>query len=117
MELTDSGSIQEELNELPQTICCTMRFSTDRPESIFDAHSNLLIPPLSEDLIFNILKHVLNNESIHKSMKSAKKIYGENVGKKIIEYLIREMNSNASIFRWTHQTLYNLPDEEDIDYL
>ena len=29
MELTDSGSIQEELNELHQTFCCTIRFSTD----------------------------------------------------------------------------------------
>ena len=117
MELTDSGSIQEELNELPRTICCTMRFSTDRPESIFDAHSNLLIPPFSEELIYNMVKYVLNNESIHKSMKAAKRIYGENVGKKIIEHLIREMNTNAPIFRWTHQTLFNLPDEEEIDYL
>jgi len=39
------------------------------------------------------------------------------VGKKIIEHLIREMNTNAPIFRWTHQTLFNLPDEEEIDYL
>lgn len=117
MELTDSGSIQEELNELRQTFCCTIRFSTDRPESIFDAHSNLLAPPYSEEILFNLVNHIINSESLQKSMRAAKKIYGENVGKKIIEHLIQEMNKNAKTFRWTHQTLYNLPDEEDLDYL
>ena len=117
MELTDSGSIQEELNELHQTFCCTVRFSTDRPETIFDAHSNLLVPPYSEELLFNLVEYIMNSDSLQKSMRTAKKIYGENVGKKIIEHLIQEMNCNAKTFRWTHQALYDLPDEEDLDYL
>lgn len=117
MEFTDSGSIQEELNELPDTLCCTMRFSTDRPESVFDAHSNVLIPPYSEELMTNLLNLILNSESIQKTMKNSKKIYGTDVGKQIIEYLIKEMNSEASPFRWTHQTLYKLPKEDDFEYL
>ncbi len=116
MELTDSGSIQEELNELSDTICCTMRFSTDRPESIFDAHSNILIPPFSEDLMYNLLIHIIDSENIQKKMKKSKKIYGTNVGKRIIEYLIQEMNTNAMPFQWTHQALFNLPKEDDVDY-
>ncbi|NVM52482.1 MAG: UDP-N-acetylglucosamine 2-epimerase [Candidatus Helarchaeota archaeon] len=117
MEFTDSGSIQEELNELPDTLCCTMRFSTDRPESIFDAHSNILIPPYSEDFMTNILKFIINSDSIQKSMKSAKKIYGTDVGKHIIQYLKKEMTSEATPFRWTHQTLFKLPKEDDFEYL
>ncbi|MFX1295340.1 MAG: UDP-N-acetylglucosamine 2-epimerase [Promethearchaeota archaeon] len=116
MELTDSGSIQEELNELSETICCTVRFSTDRPESIFDAHSNVLIPPFSEDLLFNLLQCIINSENIQKKMRKSKKIYGTGVGKRIIEYLKQEMNSNASPFQWTHQSLYKLPEENDLDY-
>ena len=117
MELTDSGSIQEELNELSETICCTMRFSTDRPESIFDAHSNVLIPPFSEDLMYNLLQYIINSEYIQKTMKKSKKIYGIDVGKCIIEHLIHVMNSNANPFQWTHQALYKLPEEDDdIDY-
>ena len=43
-ELTDSGSMQEELNEL-KIPALTVRYNTDRPETVFDAHSNLLVPP------------------------------------------------------------------------
>ena len=117
MEFTDSGSIQEELNELSDTFCCTMRFSTDRPESVFDAHSNLVIPPYSSELMTNLLKCILDSDSIQKQMKYSKKIYGTEVGKQIIEYIIKEMNSDASPFRWTHQTLFKLPKEDDLDYL
>ncbi len=45
-ELTDSGSMQEELNYLSKP-CLTVRFNTDRPETVFEARSNLLVPPYS----------------------------------------------------------------------
>ncbi|NVM29090.1 MAG: UDP-N-acetylglucosamine 2-epimerase [Candidatus Helarchaeota archaeon] len=118
MEFTDSGSIQEELNEISDTICCTMRFSTDRPESVFDAHSNVLIPPFSDEFMVNLINYIYNSDSLQKGMKNSKKIYGEDVGKKIFQYLIGEMNSKANPFRWNHQTLFKLPkEEEDFDYL
>ncbi|MHA1264560.1 MAG: UDP-N-acetylglucosamine 2-epimerase [Candidatus Helarchaeota archaeon] len=117
MEFTDSGSIQEELNEISTTLCATMRFSTDRPESIFDAHSNVLIPPYSAELMTHLLECITNSESIQKTMYHSKKIYGRFVGRKILEFLLQEMNSGSSPFRWTHQTLFKLPKEDDFDYL
>lgn len=117
MELTDSGSIQEELNEITEVLCCTARFSTDRPESIFDAHSNVLIPPFSEELMSNLVKCVIDSEDIQNTMKKSKKIYGIDVGKQIIEYLRTVMSSNDTPFRWAHQTLFNLPDEDNPEYL
>lgn len=117
MEFTDSGSIQEELNELSNTFCCTMRFSTDRPESIFDAHSNVLIPPYSPELMTSLLKYIINSDSIQKTMRHSKKLYGQSVGKQIMEYLNKEMLSGTTPFRWSHQTLYNLPKDDDFDYL
>ena len=49
--LTDSGSMQEELNHIDETICLTARFSTDRPETVFDANTNLLVPPISGQFV------------------------------------------------------------------
>lgn len=47
---TDSGGLQEEANVLGVP-CFTSRFSTDRPETILEARTNLLVPPISGDFI------------------------------------------------------------------
>ncbi|MGH9974844.1 MAG: UDP-N-acetylglucosamine 2-epimerase, partial [Nitrososphaeraceae archaeon] len=45
LELTDSGSMQEELLYFPNVASVTVRLNTDRPETVFDAMDNILAPP------------------------------------------------------------------------
>lgn len=80
---TDSGSMQEETNSLgiPGVV---LRFNSDRPEAIFNG-SNILAPPIREDIIFKIIKEVYENDSLNRKMRKTKKIYGKNVGKNIVE--------------------------------
>ncbi|MCD6484224.1 MAG: UDP-N-acetylglucosamine 2-epimerase [Candidatus Odinarchaeota archaeon] len=116
-EFTDSGSIQEELNELNDVLCLTARFNTDRPETIFDAHSNVLVPPVSGDTIFSLINHIMNSDEIQATMKKSKRIYGTNVGEKIITFLMNEMNKDALTFRWVHQRLWDLGNEKSPTFL
>lgn len=98
--LTDSGSMQEEMNEIGKP-CLTCRFSTDRPETVFIAHSNILVPPTSGEVISKIVKNVHDREIMTKT----KKIYGEEVGKNIIGHVERILNNDANMFRWSHEEL------------
>ena len=116
-ELTDSGSIQEELNEITDVLCLTVRYNTDRPESVFDAKSNLLVPPASGDFIEKFVSYVTSENDAVSQMKKANKIYGVNVGKEIISFLLKEMTHDAYPFKWAHQQLWNLPSERSPDYL
>ena len=118
-ELTDSGSIQEELNEIQKVLCLTLRFNTDRPESVSDAHSNILIPPSTPENILNTVEHIRNDNEIIKTMRSAKKIYGEKVGQKIMNWLLEEMEKGVKPFSWAHERIYgqDTEDEETVDFL
>lgn len=118
-ELTDSGSIQEELNEIQKVLCLTLRFNTDRPESIFDAHSNVLVPPSTGDNIVKIIDYIRNDSETIKTMQNAKRIYGEKVGEKIMDWLIEEMEKKARPFSWAHERIYgpDSKDEETVDFL
>ncbi|MEA2069943.1 MAG: UDP-N-acetylglucosamine 2-epimerase [Asgard group archaeon] len=117
-ELTDSGSIQEELNEIQDVLCLTLRFNTDRPESVFDAHSNVLVPPSSEENIVKIIQHIRNDTEIVKTMRSAKKLYGERVGEKIMDWLLEEMNQQKRPFSWAHERIYGQdPSDKTVDFL
>jgi len=117
-ELTDSGSIQEELNEIQKVLCLTLRFNTDRPESVFDAKSNVLIPPASAANIVRLVDFIKNDDATIKTMRSAKKIYGEKVGEKIMDWLLEEMEKKAKPFSWAHERIYGQStDEETVDFL
>ncbi|HKU49149.1 MAG TPA: UDP-N-acetylglucosamine 2-epimerase, partial [Nitrososphaera sp.] len=54
-EMTDSGSMQEELLYFPKVLSLTVRLNTDRPETVFDAKSNVLLPPVNRHWIVSIL--------------------------------------------------------------
>ncbi len=51
-EITDSGSMQEELLYFPKVCSFTVRLNTDRPETIFNARGNLLIPPINRAWLY-----------------------------------------------------------------
>lgn len=115
--LTDSGGVQEELNLIGKA-CMTCRLTTDRPETVFDAKSNILVPPASKDMLVKMINHISDNESLRKRMESSKKLYGSNVGKKFISIVAGLMESNDKPFKWAHDTLKLWRDDEKgIDYL
>ncbi|NHJ86171.1 MAG: UDP-N-acetyl glucosamine 2-epimerase [Asgard group archaeon] len=118
-ELTDSGSIQEELNEIQKVLCLTLRFNTDRPESVFDAKSNVLVPPANSENIVKIINFIKADSEIIKTMRSAKKIYGEKVGEKIMDWLLEEMEKKVKPFTWAHERIYGQDphDVETVDFM
>src|SRR3989338_2946039 len=115
--LTDSGGVQEELNLIGKT-CLTCRLTTDRPETIFDAKSNILVPPASKEIIIKMVSHVSDNESLRKHIESSKELYGSDVGKKFISVVSSLMENDDKPFKWAHDTLKLWRDDEKgIDYL
>jgi len=52
--VTDSGSMQEEAN-IVGTPCVTIRFGSDRSETIL-AGANIIAPPVNSSLIADIIK-------------------------------------------------------------
>lgn len=101
-EFTDSGSMQEELNEINKPLCLTARYTTDRPETVMDANTNILIPPISGEYIENFISHIEKDAGIQKQMHQGKKLYGRNVGEKIIK-IIKKTRDHP--FEWAHDTV------------
>ncbi len=101
-EFTDSGSMQEELNEITPPLCLTARYNTDRPETIMDAKTNILIPPISGDYIHEFIRHIEKDEDLQKQMRTGKKLYGKNVGEKIIK-IIKKTKDHP--FEWAHDAV------------
>lgn len=115
--LTDSGGVQEELNLLEKA-CLTCRLSTDRPETVFDAKCNLLVPPVDSDFIVKMIKRVTSDEPLMKKMGKSKKIYGSNVGHKIILTILRLMQKGERPFKWAHESLGLWKEEsKGVEYL
>lgn len=82
---TDSGGLQEEAHILGVP-CLTLRYSTDRPETILDTNGNLLLPPISEDFICqNILKAF--SDISWWAPSNTVNIYGNEVAEGIVEKL------------------------------
>jgi UDP-N-acetylglucosamine 2-epimerase (non-hydrolysing) len=114
--VTDSGSMQEELNEIGKP-CMTIRFNTDRPETVMYGKTNLLIPPLKDKMISDTIKYVIENDYF-KDIKKAKKLYGIKVGKKIIGKVEDIFSQNDKMFSWAHEELEIYKDKKDtITYL
>ncbi len=108
--ITDSGGVQEELNLLGKP-CLTCRFNTDRPETI-TAGSNILVPPITGDFLYEEVKYVYNSEEIIQRMRQAPPLYGTHSGEKMIKKLKQLMNENATLFSWAHTEMNLLQDEE-----
>ncbi|MBI2541626.1 UDP-N-acetylglucosamine 2-epimerase [Candidatus Woesearchaeota archaeon] len=102
--LTDSGGVQEELNLIGKA-CLTCRLSTDRPETVFDAKSNVIVPPISGDYMVNLVSHIIKNEDLIKTMENGRKLYGNSAGKKNISILAGLMKKGDKPFKWAHEAL------------
>ena len=116
LELTDSGSMQEELLYFPGVNSVTVRLNTDRPETIFEAQGNVLAPPVSPEWIVEIVKQVDQDKIPLYSNKRKKKIYGEpgQVSPKVINILKKHFDENYNFYPWLHNRLglWKEPDSE-----
>ncbi|MFB6087566.1 MAG: UDP-N-acetyl glucosamine 2-epimerase [Haloarculaceae archaeon] len=115
-EFTDSGSMQEELNHIEEALCLTARFNTDRPETVFDANTNLLVPPTSGEFVYDMISHVADDEGVRERMRTGENLYGENVGERIVDFL--DERREAGVFEWTHERMgFATGGDREFDYL
>jgi len=98
--ITDSGSMQEECNILGVP-CVTLRFGSDRGESFF-AGGNVIAPPTSAELVFAIVKKVVDEGLL----KNAQKIYGENVSEKCVDRVLEVLNTGESVLRTEEERIF-----------
>jgi UDP-N-acetylglucosamine 2-epimerase len=120
-EITDSGSMQEELLYFPKICSFTMRLNSDRPETIFNARGNLLIPPVNRNWMPKIVRMIYEKrEDYGFDFNKKKQIYGKpgEVSKKIVKILKREFeNSENNFFPWLHQRFNYWHEKDDFEYL
>jgi UDP-N-acetylglucosamine 2-epimerase (non-hydrolysing) len=99
---TDSGSIQEEANIL-HVPCATLRFNSDRPETLI-AGANVLAPPVTADVVFRVIQEVVENKGMNRQMRDIPNLYGEKVSAKIIDFTT-QVAETQSVFRWEQERL------------
>jgi len=115
-ELTDSGSMQEELNHIEETLCLTARFNTDRPETVFEANTNILVPPISGEFMYSMIDHIYSRDDLRKRMQTGEKLYGSNVSEQIISTLSQKQREEP--FEWSHERAgFHTTHERQFDYL
>ncbi len=96
---TDSGSMQEEMNVLGVP-CVTLRFGSDRSESIMNG-GNIIAPPIASDLVKQTILYAWNNDE----MRQAPKIYGKGVSEKSID-VVENILKKGEIFRADEERLH-----------
>jgi UDP-N-acetylglucosamine 2-epimerase (non-hydrolysing) len=120
-EMTDSGSMQEELLYFPKVVSLTVRLNTDRPETVFDAKSNILVPPLNPAWITSMVKEAHERgEGLGMQLRRKKQIYGRpgQVSKKIIRIIKKEFErGDANFYPWLHQRLGLWKEGQGISYM
>jgi UDP-N-acetylglucosamine 2-epimerase len=115
--LTDSGGVQEEMNLIGKA-CMTCRLTTDRPETVFDSKTNILVPPASKEIIVGMVSEISKNDALRKKMENGKKLYGKDVGSKFISKISELIEMDDKPFKWAHDTLKLWRDDEKgINYL
>jgi len=120
-EMTDSGSMQEELLYFPDVVSLTVRLNTDRPETIFDAKANILIPPVNPQWIPAIVNQAYNSkEGLGMQLRNKKPLYGQPgyVSKAIISKIKKEFgNGDANFYPWLHQRINLWKEKQGLDYM
>ncbi len=95
---TDSGSMQEEMNVLGVP-CVTMRFGSDRSESIING-GNIIAPPVDSAVIKQLIEYAWDNAE----MRRAPKIYGKNVSSACID-AVESVLKKGEVFRTEEERL------------
>ncbi|GGL58911.1 UDP-N-acetyl glucosamine 2-epimerase [Halocalculus aciditolerans] len=114
-EFTDSGSMQEELNVIDDALCLTARFNTDRPETVADAGSNLLVPPTDGETVQAMIEYVYETDRVRDHLADAPELYGQHVGREIVDFL--DDRRDVEPFEWSHQRAGFTGGDTAFDYL
>lgn len=93
---TDSGSMQEEMNILGIR-CVTLRFGTDRGETLL-AGANVLAPPVDSDFIQRIIEEALQDDSLG----PVTNLYGRHVAASIVDGVLGRAELGRGLFRPEH---------------
>lgn len=97
--VTDSGSMQEEAN-IVETPCVTIRFGSDRSETILE-WANIIAPPVNSELIADIVEGAIGNKKMKK-----KNIYGSNVSQKIVDGVLSKLHTQGKLFQYDDERLW-----------
>ncbi len=116
-ELTDSGSMQEELLYFPNVLSLTVRLNTDRPETVFQAKGNILVPPINHLWITEFVK-AARSERLGGLLKNKTPIYGQpgQVSKNIMK-IIKDSIIKDDDKPWFHHRLKLWKDYDNLEYL
>lgn len=97
--VTDSGSMQEEAN-IVWVPCVTVRFGSDRTETILDG-TNIIAPPVNSNLIADIVKWAIWN----KKMIKKSHLYWKNVSQKIVDEVLDMLKKDGKLFKYDDERL------------
>lgn len=88
---TDSGSIQEEVNVLGVP-CVTLRFGSDRGESLL-AGTNFLAPPTSKSVVAQVIQQVFD----HRGELEPRPVYPYGASKALVSAVEERMSSTGRL--------------------
>lgn len=111
---TDSGGVQEDMNMMGKP-CLTIRFCTDRPETVMGNHGNLLVPPVSDAFLARVVAGVIEDKKILKELQNRPGLYGSMAGEKFADAIAPHVNANKPAFHWSQHTLGLAPFERNAD--
>ena len=97
--VTDSGSMQEEAN-IVGVPCVTVRFGSDRTETILDG-TNIIAPPVNSNLIYDIVKGAIANKKMIKKTH----LYWDNVSSKIVDEVLAMLKKDGKLFKYDDERL------------
>lgn len=89
---TDSGSMQEEMNILGVP-CVTLRYGTDRGESLF-AGGNVLAPPVNAQFVAEVVRRAAEEPRL----RDVGNIYGENASSDLVDGVLARVDSQWGVF-------------------
>jgi len=96
--VTDSWSMQEEAN-IVWTPCVTLRFWSDRTETIL-AWTNIIAPPVNSKLIAEIIIWAIWNNKM-----KGQNLYWKNVSKKIVDEVLKILSKDGKLFLFDDERL------------
>jgi UDP-N-acetylglucosamine 2-epimerase (non-hydrolysing) len=97
--VTDSWSMQEEAN-IVWVPCVTIRFWSDRTETILN-WNNIIAPPINSNLIADIVLWAIWN----KKMIKKQHLYWKNISRKIIDEVLEVLKKDWKLFKFDDERL------------
>lgn len=97
--VTDSWSMQEEAN-IVWVPCVTIRFGSDRTETILTG-TNIIAPPINSNLVADIVLWAINN----KKMIKKEHLYGKDVSEKIVDKVQSMLKKHWKLFKFDDERL------------